>query len=132
MEKEAQEKDELQLLIDSIDKNSDGWDAVVDARDRIYRKYFAAATTDNDHEIDADALAKMLDALALHVSAYFEHESAPSLEDIRKLIEIGVFYEWEKRSKAVDENIALAQTAIMSTFTIQNNMGFTKDSTTSE
>lgn len=113
-----------QSLLDRIDKNSEGWDAVMEYRDTLYRRFFAAATTDYDHVIDQDDFIKTLDVMTLQLTAKFLPEIRVSYDECRQLILSGIAREWQKRTESVENNISLGTQALASVLHSTNASGF--------
>lgn len=97
-------------------KHSEGWEAVLEARDRVYREFFTAGTTDHHYEPDANELNKALNIEVLKVSAALNDPENLSFDDVRYLIEVGILTEWEKRSSSVNKNLGLGESAILAAF----------------
>lgn len=114
---EEQESIRLSKLIDTY-KHTEGWEAVLEARDRIYRKFFTASTTDHHYEIDTLELDEMINIEVLKATAALDNPKNLSYDDIRYMIESGIVHEWNKRSKSVEKNIVMAGRAIMHSFNI--------------
>ncbi len=111
------EKSDIQALTDSIDKNSVGWDAVIDYRDLLYRNFFAAGTTDLAFEVDVVELEEFIEKAVLMIAARFEDSAVEiSHENIRELLVAGTVHEWQKRIEKVETNINIGTQAIMNTF----------------
>ncbi|OGL32998.1 hypothetical protein A3F64_03070 [Candidatus Saccharibacteria bacterium RIFCSPHIGHO2_12_FULL_42_8] len=111
------EKNDIQVLTDGIDKNSVGWDAVIDYRDLLYRNFFAAGTTDLAFEVDIVELEEFIEKAVIMIAARFEDSAIEiSHENIRELLVAGTVHEWEKRIEKVEKNISIGTQAIMNTF----------------
>ncbi len=105
-------EDTYKLLLDRIDKNSEGWDAVMEYRDLLYRRFFSAATTDHEHVIDLDDFVKTLDVMTLQLTAKFLPETRVSYDECQQLILSGIAREWQKRTESVENNISIGTQAL--------------------
>ncbi len=115
-EKKAQIEENVQRLIDTIDKNSDGWDAIVNARDILYKEFLSGGTSDNSFNTKKEEFIKCLDVVTLQATAQFPFENPVSYEDCQMLILAGVEHEWEKRVEQVKENIQLGEAALTAAY----------------
>ena len=114
---EPEARTDIKALAKSIDKNNEGWDAVIDYRDQLYRNFFASGTTDLAFTVDAVKLEEFVEKAVIMIAARFEDAAIEiSNEDIRDLLISGTVDEWEKRVEVVEKNIHIGTQAIMDTF----------------
>lgn len=96
-----------QALIERIDKNSEGWDVVMEYRDTLYRRFFSAATTDHEHFLDHEEFVAILDTMSLQLTAKFLPETHLTYDECRIVLLGGIAHEWLKRTEKVESNIML-------------------------
>ncbi len=118
-------KADYQKLLDRIDKNCDGWIAVQEYKDQLYRRFFNGAASDHEYKIDVQELEDFIEKAIEMISAQFEPNDNITNENIRDLLEVGTVSEWEKRTEKVEDNLSMGETAIVHAFKAMNTTPIT-------
>ncbi|MDO8336123.1 MAG: hypothetical protein Q7T74_05090 [Candidatus Saccharibacteria bacterium] len=103
-------------LANSIDKNSEGWDAILDARETLNKEFFDKMSTDGLDDIDIEVFRKALKTMALKASSRFTFENPVSYDDCLLLIMTGIDYDWHSALQRVQNNVEKADKAINAGF----------------